>query len=97
MAARALERTQHPTHRRRESFIARALAPNPRLVLADEPTGNLDTATGEIVLQLLRRTVREFPVAVLMATHSAESTAAAGRIIHLRDGRIEPAPVLQST
>lgn len=75
--------------------IARALAHDPRLVLADEPTGNLDTATGEVVLNLLRRSVRDFGVAVIMATHSAESTAAADRIIRLRDGRIEHAPQLQ--
>lgn len=71
--------------------IARALVHDPRLVLADEPTGNLDTATGEVVLSLLRRTVREFDVAVMMATHSAESTAAVDRVIRLRDGRIEHA------
>lgn len=76
--------------------IARALVHNPRLVLADEPTGNLDTATGEVVRDVLRRSVREFGVALIMATHSAESTAAADRIIRLRDGRIEHAPALQS-
>jgi ABC-type lipoprotein export system ATPase subunit len=77
--------------------IARALAGNPRLLLADEPTGNLDTATGEIVLGVLRRTVNEFDVAMLMATHSAESTAAAHRILHMRDGHIELSPALVTT
>lgn len=77
--------------------IARALVNNPRLLLADEPTGNLDTATGEVVLDLLRRTVREFGVAVMMATHSAEGAAAADRIIRLRDGHIEHALAWQST
>lgn len=72
--------------------IARALAHDPRLVLADEPTGNLDTATGEVVLNLLRRTVREFGVAVVMATHSSESAAVVDSIIRLRDGRIEYTP-----
>ena len=76
--------------------IARALVNNPHLVIADEPTGNLDSATGEVVLDVLRRTVREFGVAVLMATHSAESTAAADRVIRLRDGRIEHAAAFQS-
>jgi putative ABC transport system ATP-binding protein len=68
--------------------IARALVNSPKLLLADEPTGNLDTATGEIVLQLLSRTAREFGVAVLMATHSAESSAIAHRMLRLRDGRL---------
>ncbi len=68
--------------------IARALANNPKLLLADEPTGNLDTATGEMVLNLLSRTAREFGVAVMMATHSAESTAIANRTMRLRDGRM---------
>jgi putative ABC transport system ATP-binding protein len=76
--------------------IARALVHNPRLVLADEPTGNLDLATGDIVLGLLRRIASEFGVAVIMATHSAESTAAADRLIRMRDGRIEHARTLQS-
>ncbi|MBV9760969.1 MAG: ABC transporter ATP-binding protein [Acidobacteriaceae bacterium] len=76
--------------------IARALALNPRLMLADEPTGNLDTATGEVVLNLLRRMARELGVALVMATHSRESTAAADYVINLRDGRIEHEPALQS-
>jgi putative ABC transport system ATP-binding protein len=69
--------------------IARALVHTPRLLLADEPTGNLDTTTGELVLDLLRRTAKELGVAVIMATHSAESTAAVNRIVKMRDGRIE--------
>ncbi len=75
--------------------IARALANNPKLLLADEPTGNLDTATGEIVLNLLSRTAREFGVAVVMATHSSEGTEMVDRIIHLRDGRIAEAAVVR--
>jgi putative ABC transport system ATP-binding protein len=68
--------------------IARALSQNPRLLLADEPTGNLDTATAEIILRLLRRTVDEFGVAVLLATHSREGLIAVDRVIALRDGRM---------
>lgn len=68
--------------------IARALAQEPRLVLADEPTGNLDTATAETVLRLLRRTVDEFGVGVVLATHSREGLAAADRVLSLRDGRM---------
>ena len=70
--------------------IARALVHNPRLLLADEPTGNLDTTTGDLVLDLLRRTANQFSVAVIMATHSAESAAVVDRVIRLRDGRLEP-------
>jgi ABC-type lipoprotein export system ATPase subunit len=75
--------------------IARALVHNPRLVLADEPTGNLDTVTGEIVLNLLLRAAREFDVAVMIATHSSEATSAADRVVHLRDGRMEEAVALR--
>lgn len=68
--------------------IARALTQDPRLVLADEPTGNLDTATADIVLGLLRRTVDEFGVAVVLATHSREGLAVADRVLSMRDGRM---------
>jgi ABC-type lipoprotein export system ATPase subunit len=69
--------------------IARALVHNPRLLLADEPTGNLDSTTGDLVLDLLRRTAKEFSVAVIMATHAAESTTLVDRVIKMRDGQVE--------
>jgi ABC-type lipoprotein export system ATPase subunit len=69
--------------------IARSVVHNPRLLLADEPTGNLDTGTGEAVIGLLRRITREFQAAVLMATHSRESLVHVDRILPMRDGRLE--------
>lgn len=69
--------------------IARALAHSPRLLLADEPTGNLDSQTGHHILELLSRLNRQQGVTVLMATHNSESVAFANRVLHLRDGRIE--------
>jgi ABC-type lipoprotein export system ATPase subunit len=69
--------------------IARALVHNPRLLLADEPTGNLDTTTGDLVLDLLRRIASEFSVGVIMATHSVESASIVDRVVRMRDGQIE--------
>jgi ABC-type lipoprotein export system ATPase subunit len=69
--------------------IARALVHRPRLVLADEPTGNLDTSSGEQVLALLRECAVRFHAAVLMATHSAEAASMADVRIRLRDGRVQ--------
>ena len=69
--------------------IARALVHGPTILLADEPIGNLDTTTGDVVLDLLRRAARDRGAAVLMATHSVESTAYCDRVVRLRDGRVE--------
>jgi ABC-type lipoprotein export system ATPase subunit len=69
--------------------IARALVHSPRLVLADEPTGNLDTTTGAVILELLQRMVREQKVTVLMASHSVEAAALADIVVRMRDGHIE--------
>ncbi|HEU5394528.1 MAG TPA: ABC transporter ATP-binding protein, partial [Candidatus Methylomirabilis sp.] len=71
--------------------IARALAPRPALLLADEPTGNLDSHLGGAILALLRRLHRERTFTVLLATHSPEAAAVADRVIRLRDGRLEEA------
>jgi putative ABC transport system ATP-binding protein len=69
--------------------IARALIHGPKLLLADEPTGNLDTTTGNVILELLRRLSREKNTATVMATHSAEAAALADVVVQLRDGKIE--------
>ncbi len=68
--------------------IARALVHSPDLLLADEPTGNLDTTSGNRVLDLLRESAVRFGATVLLATHSTEAAAFADRRLHLRDGRI---------
>jgi ABC-type lipoprotein export system ATPase subunit len=69
--------------------IARALIQMPRILLADEPTGNLDTATGNVILELLQRLAREQNIATVMATHSAEAAALANVVVRLRDGKIQ--------
>jgi ABC-type lipoprotein export system ATPase subunit len=69
--------------------IARALVHSPRLLLADEPTGNLDTATGNAILGLLRQICDQEKTTILMATHSAEAASFVDTAIRMRDGRIE--------
>jgi putative ABC transport system ATP-binding protein len=69
--------------------IARALIHSPSILLADEPTGNLDTATGNVILELLRRLTREQNTATIVATHSPEAAALANTLVRLRDGKIE--------
>lgn len=68
--------------------LARALINKPSLVLADEPTGNLDTKNSDIVLGMLRTSNKELGQTVLMITHNPEAAAYADRIIHMRDGSI---------
>jgi putative ABC transport system ATP-binding protein len=69
--------------------IARALVHRPRLLIADEPTGNLDSANGARVLDLLVELHRETGVSILLATHAEEVAALAHRVVRMKDGRIE--------
>jgi len=71
--------------------IARALANSPSILLADEPTGNLDSATSEVILALLSRIAEETGTTVLMATHSLEATGKADTVVRMQDGRVESA------
>jgi ABC-type lipoprotein export system ATPase subunit len=68
--------------------IARALVQSPAILLADEPTGNLDTSTGTLILELLQRLTRQQNTATIMATHSLEAAALADVVVKLRDGQI---------
>ena len=68
--------------------IARALVNNPRIILADEPTGNLDTETGNVILDLFKALNQEQNVTIVLVTHEANVAARAKRIIELRDGKI---------
>src|SRR6202453_1684000 len=68
--------------------IARALITRPAIVLADEPTGNLDTKNSDAVLHMLRQSSRELNQTVLMITHNPEAAQIADRILHMRDGEI---------
>jgi ABC-type lipoprotein export system ATPase subunit len=68
--------------------IARALVHEPAVLIADEPTGNLDSGNAEVVLQLLGRISREMGRTVLMATHSREAAEVASRVLTMRDGRL---------
>ena len=73
--------------------IARALVHGPPVILADEPTGNLDSENGRIILELLSKLCRENGQTVLMATHSEEAARWADRILRMRDGRIVDAAI----
>jgi ABC-type lipoprotein export system ATPase subunit len=72
--------------------IARALVASPTLVLADEPTGNLDSASGEVILDLLVEVVAHAGCALVLVTHDESAARRADRTVHLRDGRLEEAP-----
>ena len=68
--------------------VARALASRPAVLFADEPTGNLDSRTGEEVLQLLRHSREELDQTIVMVTHDAHAATYADRIVFLKDGAI---------
>lgn len=70
--------------------MARALIHRPALVLADEPTGNLDSQNGREIMALLRDTVRRVGQTLLLITHDANIAAQADRIMVIEDGRIRP-------
>jgi putative ABC transport system ATP-binding protein len=79
---------------RQRVAIARALANDPLLLLADEPTGNLDSQSGAGVLDLFDRLHREHGLTLLVITHGADVAARAQRILWIRDGRLEASPAL---
>ena len=68
--------------------IARALASKPSIILADEPTGNLDSKTSDDVIGLLKMTSQEFHQTIMMITHNPEIAATADRVVRIEDGRI---------
>ena len=70
--------------------IARAIINRPSILLADEPTGNLDTENSQIVLRMLQELNRKFNQTVVMITHNPEAAAVASRLIEMRDGKIVP-------
>ena len=69
--------------------IARALANDPKILLADEPTANLDSKTGEAIVELMKKLNKEKGVTIIMATHDPEMMKYADRIVYIRDGMIE--------
>ena len=68
--------------------VARALVTRPRIVFADEPTGNLDSRSGAEVLELLRRSVDDFGQTIVMVTHDPVAAAYTDRVVFLADGRV---------
>ena len=80
---------------RQRAAVARALANAPRLVLADEPTGNLDSVAGRRVMELLVRHAHDASAVVIVATHNGDNAAMADRCVTMRDGRITSDQVLR--
>jgi putative ABC transport system ATP-binding protein len=69
--------------------IARAIVTEPQVLLADEPTGNLDSHRGHEIMELIQRLNREFGITVLMVTHEHDIAAYAQRVVHFRDGVVD--------
>ncbi len=89
LAERATHRPDQLSGGERQRIaIARALIFEPPVLLADEPTGNLDSATGEEILSLLDDLHREFNMTILLVTHNEEAASHCDRILRLRDGRV---------
>ena len=88
---RALPTTLSGGERQRVA-IARALANEPRLLLADEPTGALDTATGEQIVELLKSVREQHGMTIVLVTNDPDVAEHADRILRIRDGRIEDSP-----
>lgn len=72
--------------------IARALVTQPRLILADEPTGNLDSSTGEVILDLIEELTDEYNTGLILVTHSEAATRICRRVLHMVDGQLTEAP-----
>ena len=68
--------------------MARALASQPKIIFADEPTGNLDSETGAEILDFMRRAVREFGQTIVMVTHDPSAASYADRVVFVGDGKI---------
>jgi len=81
---------------RQRVAIARALATRPRLVLADEPTANLDQATGREILDLMQAINRETGTTFIFSTHDSQVMAIADRLLHMVDGRFVDAPAAEA-
>jgi len=74
---------------RQRVSIARALVNTPKIIIADEPTGSLDSARGEEIMNILENLAHQHGISILLVTHDMDQAARADRIIHIRDGRIE--------
>ncbi len=90
-----LKPTQLSGGQQQRVAVARALVNNPSLVLADEPTGNLDTKSGEEVIKLLKGISRDENVTIVMVTHNPDITRRCDRVIHIQDGRLYKNEVLR--
>jgi putative ABC transport system ATP-binding protein len=69
--------------------LARAIVNSPAIILADEPTGNLDTENSEIVLEMFKELNEKYQQTIIMITHNPEAAAVCSRIIRMRDGHVE--------